>query len=74
VEIVPTSVTTSMRWGSTASSVNTNNKLSTAASASIINSKAKAKSNQLTTVIETASNAMMNICELHFQEEFEWNE
>jgi hypothetical protein len=65
-EILPTTVTTSMRRGSTVSSVNTTNNLSTAASASIANSKAKMKSNQLTAAIETASNATMNAFESHF--------
>ncbi len=66
-EIVPTIVTTSVRWGSTVSSVNSTN-LTTAASASIINTKAKTKTNQLTAAIETASNATMNAFESHLQQ------
>jgi hypothetical protein len=78
-EAVPTTVTASLRRGSTISSVNSTKNLSTAASASIVNSKAKTKSNQLATAIETASNATMNAFELHFQqrqmaEEFEWKQ
>lgn len=57
VEAIPTTVTASSRRGSTVSSATSTNNFSIVASASVVNSKAKTKTNQLTSAIETASNA-----------------
>jgi hypothetical protein len=65
-EAIPTTVTASSRCGSTVSSATSTNNISTAPSASVVNSKAKTKTNQLTSAIETASNATMNAFESHF--------
>ena len=78
-EAVPTTVTASLRCGSTVSSATSSNIFSTANSASVVNSKAKTKTNQLTSEIETSSNATMNAFESYFQqrqaaEKFEWKQ